>query len=475
MNVAVRHSTKLGIEVLNESTAQSWITKETEHYLRRKGLWNYGAAWTKKTMRELAQAQEKRGRIPLLSFEQVFFAVKCFAAEQLIPLMNEYALTVQYTAHIKDALEYAVQYRQEHLLAQLLELHEDRAGLGEWMLVYRLLLASMVQDCLSDEYALEQTKDMHGRVTETILKARLAVHEVYSYIGLGHYSKAALLKEQLPKQLETVEDSFVKRIVTVMANFYIAYDFVYNEGDIIQAERYLYELVIPYVAVEVMFPPCYHLLAIAALVRQDYMSVKYAERAISYAEETSLEGYRQQLISEFLPFVRNMQREKFDLNGVVPEERVHQHVVRGEREKALLLVNELESNGYTSEFLVFYQAKAMQSIEHLCEVLLDLSRKGWAHLLPIVKQELLYVHRIKDDELKRVQQQFRSFKWQAMLSPRELEVLEKIHEGSTQSAIAKALYMSPSTVKKHVNSILKKTGLKRSKEAAAVAKKLSLF
>ena len=50
------------------------------------------------------------------------------------------------------------------------------------------------------------------------------------------------------------------------------------------------------------------------------------------------------------------------------------------------------------------------------------------------------------------------------LSPRELEVLGKMAEGRTNPAIGRALFMSESTVEKHVSAILSKLGLSEEKE-----------
>ena len=59
------------------------------------------------------------------------------------------------------------------------------------------------------------------------------------------------------------------------------------------------------------------------------------------------------------------------------------------------------------------------------------------------------------------------------LSPREFEVLKELIEGATNIMIAKKLYMSLSTVKSHVSSILRK--LKVSTRAAAAAKGVYLL
>jgi DNA-binding NarL/FixJ family response regulator len=50
------------------------------------------------------------------------------------------------------------------------------------------------------------------------------------------------------------------------------------------------------------------------------------------------------------------------------------------------------------------------------------------------------------------------------LSPRELEVLGKMAEGRTNPAIGRALFMSESTVEKHVSAIFSKLGLSEEKE-----------
>ena len=52
----------------------------------------------------------------------------------------------------------------------------------------------------------------------------------------------------------------------------------------------------------------------------------------------------------------------------------------------------------------------------------------------------------------------------SILSPRELEVLAKMAEGRTNPAIARALFMSESTVEKHVSAIFSKLNLSEETE-----------
>lgn len=58
----------------------------------------------------------------------------------------------------------------------------------------------------------------------------------------------------------------------------------------------------------------------------------------------------------------------------------------------------------------------------------------------------------------------------AGLSARELEVLQKMAEGLSNAEIAKALYLSESTIKTHVSNILQKLDVKRRTAAVQAAR-----
>jgi predicted ATPase/DNA-binding CsgD family transcriptional regulator len=61
------------------------------------------------------------------------------------------------------------------------------------------------------------------------------------------------------------------------------------------------------------------------------------------------------------------------------------------------------------------------------------------------------------------------------LSPREMEVLEVIIEGLTNREIAERLFISTSTVKKHINHIFGKLDVKNRAQAIAKARQLNIF
>lgn len=62
-----------------------------------------------------------------------------------------------------------------------------------------------------------------------------------------------------------------------------------------------------------------------------------------------------------------------------------------------------------------------------------------------------------------------------LLTPAERDVLTYIHQGYKQMTIQSERYTAQSTVKKHVNNILKKLKVSTSREAARLAKRLGMI
>jgi DNA-binding NarL/FixJ family response regulator len=61
------------------------------------------------------------------------------------------------------------------------------------------------------------------------------------------------------------------------------------------------------------------------------------------------------------------------------------------------------------------------------------------------------------------------------LSPREREVMTHISHGSTNPEIARALFLSPHTVKEHTSAIYRKLGVRNRAEAVKAAQRLGLI
>ncbi|UUZ79224.1 response regulator transcription factor [Paenibacillus sp. P26] len=77
--------------------------------------------------------------------------------------------------------------------------------------------------------------------------------------------------------------------------------------------------------------------------------------------------------------------------------------------------------------------------------------------------------------LKQLEHEIRVKELRNLLTPTELQVLDLIEKGHTQTQIADKFVVSIRTIKVHVGSILKKLGGKSSKEAAQKAKDMGIL
>ncbi|MDG0811939.1 response regulator transcription factor [Cohnella rhizosphaerae] len=77
--------------------------------------------------------------------------------------------------------------------------------------------------------------------------------------------------------------------------------------------------------------------------------------------------------------------------------------------------------------------------------------------------------------LKTLEREFEVKKVQDMITPAELQLLEMVDRGYSQSQIADKQFISIRTVKNHINHILRKLRAPGSKEAAKQVRELGLF
>jgi DNA-binding NarL/FixJ family response regulator len=77
--------------------------------------------------------------------------------------------------------------------------------------------------------------------------------------------------------------------------------------------------------------------------------------------------------------------------------------------------------------------------------------------------------------LKRLEREFDVRKMSDLVTPSELQLLDLVDQGYTQTQIAERLVVSIRTVKNHINHVLKKLNLTGSKEAARKAREMGLI
>ncbi|SDB85494.1 AimR family lysis-lysogeny pheromone receptor [Shouchella lonarensis] len=436
------------------------IEKDTERMLREKGLWENEDAWTEEVMYQLARFY------PRYSFEQILLSVQEMAQNRMIHLMNTYALTVINREHVEDALEYAVQFQQIDVLERLLLLHGIGNAFKWWCSTYKLLL-DILKGKLSCEEVVQRSSNLMKKVDEPVLQFRLMSMCILAEFYRGNIGEALSFIEKLPHLLfKHVKPGFVRSTIMHRVSLIRVMHVLYEKGDVEQAERDLLKLKKENIP-EIVLAACYHLLGIATLFEDDDRCIAYFHKANFYASNLGLGDYRRRILAKYIPFARNVRKEKFDISEgveVLPEEKIHQYLVRGELKNALSLADQLSRNGHKNILLTLYWAKASQDIERMLDVYGQLFEENHAYLAPYVQQEISHLQNLKDSQLERA-------KWEAQFSIRELEVLDKIYRGYSQKDAAEMLCIELQTFKNHVTRILQKSGIRSSKEIVLMAKK----
>ncbi|NDI33951.1 response regulator transcription factor [Chengkuizengella sediminis] len=104
----------------------------------------------------------------------------------------------------------------------------------------------------------------------------------------------------------------------------------------------------------------------------------------------------------------------------------------------------------------------------------DSIRSAYQNQSPINAQAAEQI-REEFKRLKKLEQEYKVKEMRALITPAELEILNLIYQGKTQTQISESLVVSIRTVKNHVSNILRKLELTSSKEAAEKAKEMGLF
>ncbi|SDB83603.1 AimR family lysis-lysogeny pheromone receptor [Shouchella lonarensis] len=358
------------------------ITIETEKRLARMYLVD-DKEWTLPLMRQLASNETH-----MFDFEQVIYAVKKVAKSRMIELMNEYTLSLQHIPYIKVSFEYAVLFGQKGVLRQLLKHYQDNENLIEWVTTYRLLLRVAERE-LSYDQVIEEARRLSTYVKEPILMIRLKLLAADAYDKLGKTKETASLLEGVIEELYAVEAGYMKSVLASRALLLVGNYFLYGKGDAEKAENNYLAVVTTDATPDTVKVGAYHGLLLVMMCKGDRAQCAYYfGEAIQLAKETGKHVYQECLEREYYPFVRNILGETFSAEGVCPEERAHQYIVRGEHEKALHLIDELEIAGKGDSILTWYKGKATGNKELLLSALAAFEEEHYAFLVSLIRQEL---------------------------------------------------------------------------------------
>ncbi|GFN31237.1 hypothetical protein PCURB6_14970 [Paenibacillus curdlanolyticus] len=124
-------------------------------------------------------------------------------------------------------------------------------------------------------------------------------------------------------------------------------------------------------------------------------------------------------------------------------------------------IEKMLSNGFKGEIVMLSNASSKSMIAKAYEIGVDFYIQK-----PINKIEVMSILKKIGSHLETKRRLYRmkeAYQLRAQLTSTEVQILELIHKGYTQSSISEKMCISIKTVKNHLFNALKKTGLSKSK------------
>jgi len=148
------------------------------------------------------------------------------------------------------------------------------------------------------------------------------------------------------------------------------------------------------------------------------------------------------------------------------------------KENGLDIVSDSKKRGYKTKFMILTSSVKKEDYMKAKEVGVDgyILKEAFAEDIIYAMHVILRGKKFIDPEILRYENVNNSEDvYLERLTPREKEILIELGNGLSNYEIAKKLYISENTVKKHVGSILSKLGLEHRTQAALLVNKSANF
>ncbi|KKI87201.1 AimR family lysis-lysogeny pheromone receptor [Shouchella clausii] len=330
-------------------------------------------------MKELANSDE-------YSFEEVLLIAKHLMPDEYIPLMNVYAASAKKLQHVRDAFEYAASYYQLDMLERLIHTHKEDELLREWILVYELIY-NFLQGKENEEQMFESARTLFAYTNNPLVRIRLEFIEFNNLYKMGIINSSKLLESRSKTLFAQLQPSFMKTVLASRLSLLLGSINLYREGDIESAERNFLAVLVNETTPDIFMCSANHGLALVMVNKENKLCAEYGQRAVMFAKRAKAAKYNEMLVSEYVPFMRNAMGEVFDLTNVKPEEQAHQYLVRGDIQRALTVINNLEDKGEMTPFLIYYKGLAQKSVPLLLDAMEGFTKNDF-YMVELVKKKI---------------------------------------------------------------------------------------
>jgi tetratricopeptide (TPR) repeat protein len=315
-------------------------------------------------------------------FCNVLSIVKYIAPSDFERIMYNHCLALTKTSQVQCAFEYASNYRQDDLLRELFAAHSSDRKFADWIIVYELWL-DVVTNRMEYDASLDTCRDIYGSLSSSDLKLKVDVIEAIAQYSLGHLDSVSNFIAKAITRLNELKDGFIKESLKSRLNLLHSYTLLYNKSNTVEAERLAQEVVKSSASPCRMVASAYYTIGHANMFKDTSKSLEYFDKAVRLFREIGELVIAEGILTNDIPFARNVSGEVFDASGACKEERAHQLIVRGDVEQAVELLGEAGTN-----YEKLYQGKAEKDVNKLIGVYSAFIKDGDNFFAQLAAKEL---------------------------------------------------------------------------------------
>ncbi|WP_338465247.1 AimR family lysis-lysogeny pheromone receptor [Shouchella rhizosphaerae] len=349
----------------------AWISEENKALLAKEGM-KRGQTLTYDSVIQLTK------KYPSLEFEDILTIVKYVDEDHFKPLMISYCKDAKKLQEVYSSFEFAFVYKDLALIDYLINRHQNDVLLTHCCKVYSLG-KRLLENNISAENLLISTQSLLATNEHDATYIKLKLLEFTAFLRMKQLQTAFYLLQKLEITISQLDNRYLKTVFAARFSCNLALGYLNTHADFEKAELYALSTVVNPTSENILLGAAYRILGQIYLYQKNKFDQSYEhfQLAISIYEEINAHDQIDSILYQDIVFLHNLHNKYIDLNEKVDlEEQAHQHIVRGNRKRALELLNLQESKYGASKYSFFYRAKATNNISFYMNALKIAAKEG---------------------------------------------------------------------------------------------------
>ncbi|MCY1105816.1 AimR family lysis-lysogeny pheromone receptor [Shouchella clausii] len=314
-------------------------------------------------------------------FAHLFAVVRYVIPFGYTSIMDEFSLQVTKRDSVISAFEYATYFNRVDLLTKLIDKFSDhkKKEYEEFASVYRLINSVMGADEL-----IEQCRELYGKVKSEEMRVKLFAVESLLYYKSNDVNTMLRISEKLRGKIDKLNDSFFKDVLLSRVNAVYASGLLYNEGDTDAVREAIAQVLASPVSSEASIAASYHTLGHSYIFTDFDKALENLRYAASSYDRCGNYIMAREVLTNDIPFLKNLNNLSFDLEGVCAEERLHYYVNCGDVAKAKEALKQVQDTD--CPYVKTYVAVLENDVPSLLKAHLSFVKRGNLFFARIVEK-----------------------------------------------------------------------------------------